>query len=137
MEKDWKEVNFKGMFKFSVPNSFSETNAPAIDSDFAQWEGKGITVQVDFGAFVDPLTSYVDHPNHKLLNGEIDGHPARIVEFDQDDGSHVDAIHLLDLTKKGGSISKKLTMIIRRGQMVGSEIPEKIIRSIQVPGETL
>jgi hypothetical protein len=136
MEKNWKEVNFEGKFKFSLPTSLSEADEQGIDSSVALWEGKGITVQVDYGLFSDPLTSYADRPNYNLSNEDISGHAARIVWFDQNDGSHLVAAHIHDLVERGHANARKLTIVVETSQEVGSEIAEKIIRSIRFQGET-
>jgi hypothetical protein len=136
MGKNWKEVNFKGKFKFSLPTSLSEADEQGIDSSVALWEGKGITVRVDYGLFSDPLTSYVDRPNYNLSNEDIGGHAARIVWFDQNDGSHFVAAHFHDLAERRGVNLRNLTIVVETSQEVGSEIPEKIIRSIQFQGGT-
>ena len=136
MEKNWKDILFKGKFKFSVPASLLEAEEQGIDSSVALWEGKGIKVRVDYGLFSDPLTSYVNQPNYILSNEDIGGNPARIVWFDQNDGSHFVAAHFHDLEERRWTDLRKLTIVVETSKKVGSKISEKILRSIQFQGET-
>jgi len=136
MEKNWKEVNFKGILKFCLPASLLESDARGIDSTVAFWKEKSITVQLDYGFFSDPLTSYIDRPNYSFSNEYIGGRAARIVWFDQNDGSHFVAAYFHDLTERRCVNLRHLTIVVETSQEVESGIPEKIIRSLQFKGET-
>lgn len=136
MDKDWKEVDFEGKFKFSVPVSVSAAEEQGIDSSIGLWKGKGIMVRVDYGLYSDPLTSYTDRANYSVRDDEIDGQAARMILFDDIDGRHFVAGHFGELPVGSGSKPRRLTVVVEASQEVGKVIPIKIIESIRFTGGT-
>lgn len=136
MLDNWKQVNFEGIFTFSLPAALSEVPMQSIDSNTASWAGEGITVRIDFGLFSDPLTSFTGHPGYNVSNEKIGSHTARIIRFDREDKGHFVAAHFHDLTEGRDAPPKKLTIVIETSQETEVAIAEKIIRSIKFKGES-
>ena len=124
------EIAVGDLFTFSAPVSLSASSARGIDSAVGEWHGDGLVVRSDYGLFVDPLTGHQHRSNRKEFEESIDGVPARIVAFDQADGSRFTAAHFPSLPGPGGD-RQKLTVVVLTS---GKRTPEeglRVVRSIR------
>ena len=115
--------------------SLTRTEDQGVDSKFAIWRGDGISVQIDYGLFSDPLQSYGNRTNAKLVHEEIDGHPARIVSYDRNDDTHFVGVHFPDLRELSAGGLKKLTAVVLTGPEIGADVALNMLRSIKFSRE--
>ena len=94
------------------------------------WHSDDLVVRTDYGLFVDPLTGYQNRPNRQEFEESIDGQPARVVAFDQADGSRFTAAHFYDLGRLG-AVPKKLTFVVISSGGRTADEALRITRSIR------
>jgi hypothetical protein len=72
--------------------------------------GDGFTILVDEGPFSDPVTRYADRPAYEASTESINGHPARIVYFEDEEGVR----HLLARLETVGDagVRRGITIVI-------------------------
>jgi hypothetical protein len=128
--QQWREVRVGDTLTFSAPAGLEPTSARGMDTDFGEWRGHDLSVRVDAGLFVDPLTRYGSQPNVRALDESIDGQRARIVTFDQSDGSRFTAAHFPDLQDVAGG-SRKLTFVVISSGDRSADEAMRIVRSIR------
>lgn len=128
--QQWREVRVGDTLTFSAPSGLELTSARGMDTDFGEWREDDLLVRVDAGLFVDPLTRYGSQPNVRAFDESIDGQRARIVTFDQPDGSRFTAAHFPDLQNAAGG-SKKLTFVVISSGDRSADEAMRIVRSIR------
>ena len=121
-----KEIILRNRVSIRLPEEVGPTDDRAIDSTAATWSGKGISLLVDEGPFADPLTSYENRPNYRAAEETIGGRKARVVAFDQPDGTRSVAAHFPDDGGEPGA----LTVVARGESGVAQELLNQIIRDI-------
>src|SRR5262245_35942886 len=109
--QEWHKVLVGDRLTFSAPSELKSTSARGADTDFSELHGDDLTVRVDAGLFSDPLTRYQSKPNVRQFDESIDGQRARVVTYDQPDGSRFTAAHFPDLQNAAGG-AKKLTLVV-------------------------
>ena len=129
-QQPWQKIEFAEVLQFSAPGNLSRSDEKGIDSNVGSWTSDRISVQIDYGLFADPLTSYDDQSNYRIDEEEIDGQPARIVSFNLKDGSHFVAANFLDLTKWRPDDPRKLTFVVEASREIDIDTAMRIIRSI-------
>jgi hypothetical protein len=72
--------------RLTVPDWIVPADAQGIDSMASALSGGGITIIVDEGPFSDPATRYADQPSYEISAKTINGHPMRIVSFEDNAG---------------------------------------------------
>lgn len=127
--QQWPVVRVGDTLTFSAPSGLEPTSARGMDTSFGEWRGDDLLVRVDAGLFVDPLTRYGSQPNVRAFDESIDGQRARIVTFDQPDGSRFTAAHFPDLQNAAGS--KKLTFVVISNGPRSADEAMRIARSIR------
>jgi hypothetical protein len=70
----------------TVPDYIVPTDAQGLDSMATTLSGGGFTILVDEGPFSDPVTRYADQPAYEVSTENLNGHPARIVSFEDEEG---------------------------------------------------
>jgi hypothetical protein len=115
---------------FSSPVELTPASAQGIDSAVGEWHGADLLVRTDYGLFADQLTGYQKRANRQAFEEAIDGQPARVVTFDQPDGSRFAAVHFSDLGQLGDG-PKKLTFVVISSGSRTTEDALRIIRSIR------
>jgi hypothetical protein len=126
----WYEIAVGDFLAFSSPVELTPAPAQGIDSVVGEWNGDDLVVRLDYGLFVDPLTGYQNRSNRQSFEESIDGLPARVVAFDQGDGSRFTAVHFYDLGQLGAAPRKLTFVVISRGGRTAEEAL-RIIRSIR------
>ena len=129
--QEWREVQVGETLTFLAPAGMEPTSARGVDTSFGEWRGHDLIVRVDSGLFVDPLTRYGSQPNVRAWDESIDGRLARIVTFDQADGSRFTAAHFAGLQDPAGRPSK-LTLVVISGDQTADEAMQ-VVRSIRFP----
>lgn len=129
-DEQWHEIAVGQLLVFSSPVELTPASAQGIDSAVGEWHGDGLLVRTDYGLFVDPLTGYQNRPNRQEFEESIDGQPARVVAFDQADGSRFTAVHFYDLGRLGAAPRKLTFVVISSGDRTANEAL-RIIRSIR------
>ena len=99
-------------------------------TDNVVWHGEDLLVRTDYGLFADQLTGYQTRANRQAFEEAIDGQPARVVTFDQPDGSRFTAVHFSDLGRLGAG-PKKLTLVVISSGSRTTEEALRIVRSIR------
>jgi hypothetical protein len=127
--QQWRDVRVGDRLTFSAPIDLTSTSARGTDTDFSEWHGDGLTVRVDAGLFSDPLTRYQSKPNVRQRDESIDGQAARVVTYDQPDGSRFTAAHFPELQNAGGA--KKLTVAVISSGDRSADEALRIVRSIR------
>jgi hypothetical protein len=128
--QQWSDVRVGDMFTFSAPAGLEPTSARGMDTDFGEWRGGDLLVRIDAGLFVDPLASYGSKPNVRAFDEAIDGQRARLVTFDQPDGSRFTAAHFPDVPNAAGG-RKKLTFVVISSGERSADDAMRIVRSIR------
>jgi hypothetical protein len=128
--QSWRDVTFAGTLTFSAPVELTPAAVQGADTAFGEWRGDDVTVRIDAGLFVDPLTRYGNRPNVRAFEESIDGEPARGVTFDEADGSRFTAVHFPDLQDTAGG-AKKLTFVVISGPGRPPDDAMRIVRSIR------
>jgi hypothetical protein len=70
----------------TVPDYIVPTGARGLDSRATTLSGGGFTILVDEGPFSDPVTRYAGQPGYEVSTENINGNPARIVSFEDEEG---------------------------------------------------
>ena len=127
-DQQWHEIAVGNLFTFSSPVALEPAATQGIDSAVGEWHGPNLLVRSDYGPFSDPLTSQRTAPNRQAFEETIDGRPARIVSFDEADGSRFTAVHVAG---PGGAPAGKLTLVvISRGERSADEAL-RMLRSVR------
>jgi hypothetical protein len=129
-DQQWHEIAVGQLLVFSSPVELTPASVQGIDSAVGEWHGDDLLVRTDYGLFVDPLTAYQNRSNRQAFEESIDGQPARVVAFDQADGSRFTAVHFYDLGRLGAAPKKLTFAVISSGGRTGDEAL-RIIRSIR------
>ena len=109
-----------------VPDFVASGESVGVDSLTASYEGEGLSVVVDQGAFVDRLESQASGTRLWRNLEEIDGTVAVVVAFrDADPNWTTYAAHFPEPVP--------MTIVVRAREDLGSEIPLSIIRSVRRP----
>jgi len=90
---DQSESVTLGRVKLKIPAKLAAEPARGIDSDAAQWTGRGISVLVDQGWFADPLTASERRIGYQARDAVIGGRAASIVVYREQVGTRVIAAH--------------------------------------------
>jgi len=128
--QSWHDVAVGKLLVFASPVQLASAEVTGIDSAVGEWRGEGLLVRTDYGLFVDPLTGYQSRPGSRIVQELIDGRRARIVAFDQDDGSRFTAAHFADLGVRDRAPEKLTFVVISRGARTAEEAL-RMIRSIR------
>lgn len=114
----------------TVPDYIVPTGEQGVDSTARALSGRGITIIVDEGPFSDPLTRYADQPGFDVSTESINGHPARIVYFEDEQGvRHLMArLDILDKTE----ISRPVTIVIHMPPDMDFSIARQVLESVHV-----
>jgi hypothetical protein len=129
-DQQWHQIAVGQLLVFSSPVELSPASAQGIDSAVGEWHGTDLLVRTDYGLFADPLTGYQNRPNHQGFAESIDGQPASVVAFDQDDGTRFTGAHFYDLRGVGAAPNKLTFVVISSGSRTAEEAL-RIIRSIR------
>lgn len=113
-----------------LPPTLCASHGAAFESPVGVWEGEGITVLVDATIYADELAPASASPRAVTTREAIGGRPARIVAWDEDDGTRVIAARF-DGAPGAGSARSGVTVVVRAAPHVASEIPFRIIRSVR------
>ena len=97
----WHEHVVGDLLTFSAPGPLKSADAQGMDSAVGEWHGDGLVVRTDYGLFVDQLNRYQGRSHLQQFEESIDQVPARIVSFDQPDGSHFTAVHFPAVPSRG------------------------------------
>jgi hypothetical protein len=120
------KVRLAGGVTLEVPDFVASTERVGVDSLTASYEGEGLSVVVDRGAFVDRLDSHASGTRLWRKLEEIDGTVAVVVAFrDADPSWTTYAAHFPEPVP--------MTIVVRAREDLGSEIPLSIIRSVRRP----
>jgi hypothetical protein len=128
--QQWHQIAAGDLLTFSSPVALTPASERGIDSDVGGWRGEGLQIQKDSGPFADPLTRYAKGPSSRSAEETIDGQPARVVAFDQADGSRFTAVHFPNLPDAGADARKLTFVVISRGDRTADEAL-RIVRSIR------
>lgn len=129
-----KEVTLDQGIKLTVPEGLAPKASQGVDSRVSTLRGRGISLLIDHGPFADTLMSYAGRSGYRSTEEVIDGRPARIVSFDESDGTRVVAAHF-DGAKTGQNPQERLTTVINLDpKIVGEEAALSIIRSTKFGG---
>lgn len=129
-DQQWRDVRSSDKVMFSAPVELTPTSARGTDTDFSEWHGDDLIVRVDAGLFSDPLTRYQSKANVRQLDESIDGQRARVVTYDQPDGSRFTAAHFPDLQNAAGGARKLTIVVISSGDRTADDALQ-IVRSIR------
>jgi len=128
----WKEVGLGDLIRLEVPRELERLADHPIDSEFGEWAGEGVTVQVDAGPFADPMTSHTDRPEFRSTTEQIDGRRIPVVTFRDHEGWRVMGAQITDTSAPPSELRQPLTIVVRAREDVGPEVQERILRSIKV-----
>ena len=126
----WHEHVVGDLLTFSAPGPLKSADAQGVDSLVSEWHGTGLVVRTDYGLFVDQLNRYQGRSHLEQLEESIDQVPARIVSFDQPDGSHFTAVHFPAVPSSGPAPQKLTLVVISTGQKTAADAL-RIVRSIR------
>jgi hypothetical protein len=126
----WHDVPVGKRLTFSAPAALESTSARGVDTEFTELHGDDLTVRIDAGLFGDPLTRNKSKPNVRELDESIDGQRARVVSYDQPDGSRFTAAHFPNLENAAGG-AKKLTFVVISSGDRSADDALRILRSIR------
>ncbi len=129
-DRQWHEITVGNLLVFSSPVELTPASTQGIDSAVGEWHGDDLLVRTDYGLFADQLTGYQKRANRQAFEEAIDGQPARVVAFDEPDGSRFTAAHFHDLGRLGAGPKKLTFVVISRGSRSADEAL-RIIRSIR------
>lgn len=125
---DWQEIDFEGSLSLRAPADLAPEGAHAIDSRVGSWQSADLSLTIDQGLFSDPLSGYAEKTTYRTSEEEIDGVIARLIAFDEADGTRVQAAHFARLPSgRRGS----LTLFLRAAPQVSREILLEVLRSIR------
>ncbi len=128
MNSDWQEIDFEGSLSLRAPADLEPAQAHAIDSSVGSWQSADLSLMMDLGLFSDPLIGYAEKATYRTSEEEIDGVAARLIAFDEADGTRVQAAHFVRLP---GDRRGSLTLFLRAAPQVGHEILLEVLRSIR------
>ena len=126
----WHEHVVGDLLTFSAPGPLTSADVQGMDSAVGEWHGDGLVVRTDYGLFVDQLNRYQGRSHLQQFEESIDQVPARIVSFDQPDGSHFTAVHFPAVPSSGPPPQKLTLVVIGTGQKTGADALH-IVRSIR------
>ena len=132
--ENWVEVSLLTGHRLCLPPGVSGGSAQGVDTAVAAWSGPGIQILVDEGPFADPLTSYARRTNYRTSVETIDGRPACLVSFNDDDGMRVVAAHFAG-SVAGSGVPDRLTVLVRLVPDRDQEVALKIIQSFRFGGQ--
>jgi hypothetical protein len=120
------QVRLASGVTLEVPDFIAPSESVGVDSLTASYEGEGLSIVVDQGAFVDRLESNASGTRLWRNVEEIDGTGAVVVAFqDADLNWTTYAAHLPEPVP--------MTIVVRAREDLGSEVPLNIIRSVRRP----
>lgn len=124
---------------FDAPEALRpDAQEKAIDSAVEAWSGGGLEVVVDRSSFADPLTGYGQRPEHAASLQEVGGRPARVVEFTDEDGSHVAGVHFPGQGEGATGVRDAglppMTVIVRSSPGAPRESALRVVHSIRFTG---
>jgi hypothetical protein len=128
--QQWRDIRVGDRLAFSAPTELKPTSARSADTDFSELHGDDLVVRVDAGLFGDTLTRYRSKPNVRESDESIDGQRARVVTYDQPDGSRFTGAHFPDLQNAAGG-AKKLTVVVISSGDRSADDALRIVRSIR------
>src|SRR5829696_96473 len=70
----------------TVPDYIVPADVQNLDSRATTLSGGGFTIFVDEGPFSDPVTRYAGQPGYEVSTENINGTPARMVSFEDEEG---------------------------------------------------
>jgi hypothetical protein len=127
----WQTARLGDVLELSIPAGMSVSEAYAFESPTGMWEGDDMTVLVDATMYADDLRSQSASPRAKTATEHIDGRPARIVSYEDDNGTPVIAAHVMPLQAATGAAPAGVTVVVRGGPLAAPDIPLQIIRSLR------
>ena len=113
-----------GAASLELPTSLAPRGTSS-DSASAVFEGSGVLAIVDQGPFAPSLDADVGRPQFRQEAIEISGSPARLVNYDDDDGaSYVTAVEV--------DAPRRVTVVVRAEHSVPRELPLRIVQSLRL-----
>jgi hypothetical protein len=129
-EQGWHAVVVGELLEFSSPVALERTTAEGADTAFSEWHGDGLTVRVDYGLFVDPLTSSQRQGSAEVAKETIDGLQATRVTYLQAGATRFTAVHFADLSAVGGG-RNKLTMVVLSPSSRSADEARRMVTSVR------
>lgn len=127
---DWKIVNARGIFSFSVPKDLQEQAIQGIDSYVGEYKSQSMNLSFDFGMWSNPLDDS-SQPQFQQLVTEINNEPAKIVLYTapqtQTEYNYFAGVHFPSEKNPTG----KLTMSVRCKDSESQKTAVKIFYSIK------
>ena len=136
---EWRVVDAKGRFSFSLPPDMEEQTVQGKDSYVGEYRSSNIQFSFDYGWYSDPLEHdyFPTQPEYQEANVAIGGKSAKIVTFHRaatDSGfPYVAAVYFPDVLDGQTSVGMKtrLTMWADCKGQSEQEIAKKIFQSIR------
>jgi hypothetical protein len=112
-----------GAVGLDLPAIVARQPGTPTDSASATFDGGGLTVLVDQGPFAPTLDADVGRPGFREERTDVGGSRARIVTYDEDDGSFTTALEI--------AAPHRATVVVRADSSVPRQVPLEIVRSVQ------
>ena len=126
----WQTTRLRDVLELSLPATMSASDEHALESPTGMWESDDMTVLVDATMYADDLTSQSASPGAKTAIEHIDGRPARIVSYEEANGTRVTAANV-GSSQPTTSSPAGLTIVVRGDPPADPDIPLQIIRSVR------
>ena len=127
----WQTARLSDVLELSLPATMAASKAHVLESPTGIWEGDDMTVLVDATMYADDLTSQSASPGAKTAVEHIDGRPARIVSYEEANGTRVTAAHVGPSQPPSSSSRAGVTIVVRGAPPPDPDIPLQIIKSVR------